>query len=307
MAACQLQGTRETPTEGMAMGSPDNPRPPSLPDRASRPPEAPALRAWVRSVWTYTSEPADFHYEQVMPSTGGQLLLNLFGPELRHWDEPGRPARRIGPVGLQGALTRPVVIDSDQKRAVCGVSFRSGGATAFHDIDAMRFTDTILDGAEVWGADARKLHAALCALDDPALRLGTLEAFLTERIRERPAEDRLVRTVADALASGRPVAEVQEEAGLSRRGLHELLARRVGLRPKLLARVERFSTALDEAPRRGSWVDLAATTGFSDQAHLSREFVAFSGSPPTRFRPIDQEPRHALGAAGETFKRKGDR
>ncbi len=289
------------------MAGPDSERhAPSAPDRASRAPEAAALRRWIRSIWTYTSDPVRFRYEQVMPTTGGQLLLNLFGSELRHWDESGRVGTEVGPVGLQGALTRPVVIDSDQKRAICGVSFRSGGATAFHDIDAIRFTDTIVDGTGVWGQDVLRLHAALSAEADPARRIDSIEGFLRERLRERPTEDRRVRAVADALASGRSVAEVQSEAGLSRRGLHDLFERRVGMRPKLFARVERFSTALDAAPHRQSWVDLAATAGFSDQAHLSREFAALSGTPPTRHRPVEREPHHALTAAGETFKRKPD-
>jgi AraC-like DNA-binding protein len=307
--------TQVARAEGVTMMGPDSDRQASPPGSASRAPDAPALRDWVHSIWTYTSDPADFHYERVMPTARSQLLLNLFESELRHWDEPGRPGHQVGPVGLQGALTRSVLIDSDQKRAVCGVSFRSGGAAAFHDVPAARFTNTIIDAADFWGDGALELHSKLCALDDPADRMNGIEDFLMERLRERPAEDRLVRAVSDALVAGRTVADVQNEAGLSRRGLHDLFERRVGVRPKLFVRLERFSAALEEAPHRKSWGDLAATTGFSDQAHLSREFVALAGAPPTRHEPVEREPHHAvadtgesveLASAGETFKRESD-
>jgi hypothetical protein len=61
---------------------------------------------------------------------------------------------RIGPVGLQGALTHPVVIDTDQERDVCGVPFYPGALSAFHDRSARHFTDTIVDAVTAFGEGA---------------------------------------------------------------------------------------------------------------------------------------------------------
>ncbi|MCG8589873.1 MAG: AraC family transcriptional regulator [Proteobacteria bacterium] len=241
-----------------------------------------------------------------MPTSGGQLLINLFEPELRHWESPGRLGRTVGPVGLQGALTRPVLIDTAQKRAVCGVAFRSGGLTAFHGVSAVQFTDSIVDAADVWGDSARQLLSTLSELDDLARRLDAIEGFLLERLCVRSEEDPLLRDAADRLQAGEGVATVRAAAGLSQRALHELFERRVGLRPKLFARIERFVAALDAAPNRASWAELAIEAGFADQAHLSREFASLTGAPPTRHRPVEREPRHAQ-APEETFKKDGRR
>jgi methylphosphotriester-DNA--protein-cysteine methyltransferase len=55
--------------------------------------------------------------------------------------------------------------------------------------------------------------------------------------------------------------------------------------PKAFARVRRFQRVLTEL--RGSaapgWCELAARAGYFDQSHLIRDFVAFSGFPPTEF------------------------
>jgi AraC-like DNA-binding protein len=268
-------------------------------------PDSHALQRWVRSIWTYEAPEADAAHECVMPTSGGQLLINLFEPELRHWESPERVRRTVGPVGLQGALTRPVLIDTAQKRAVCGVAFRSGGLTAFHNVPAVRFTDSIVDAADVWGEGAGQLFSTLSGLDDLARRLDVIERFLLERLCVRPDEDLLLCDASDRLKAGEGVGAVRAAAGLSQRALHELFERRVGLRPKLFARIERFVAALDAAPTRASWAELAAEAGFADQAHLSREFVSLAGTPPTRHQPVEREPRHAQ-APEETFK-KDDR
>ena len=68
----------------------------------------------------------------------------------------------------------------------------------------------------------------------------------------------------------------------------------LGAPPKVAARLVRFATVcrrLGSAPL----ARLAADAGFADQAHLSREFAALAGAPPTAF-PFVQDgdgARHA--------------
>src|SRR5262245_28252824 len=107
----------------------------------TRPPKSPELGPFVRSLWCYSTHEVR-SFELVMPGAGGQLLINLFEEELRHWSSPAVLRQRTGPVGLQGALTHPVVIDTDQKREICGVAFHPGGLTALLDRPATHFTDT---------------------------------------------------------------------------------------------------------------------------------------------------------------------
>src|SRR5262245_50815429 len=126
----------------------------------ARPPKSSELRSFVRLIWCYSSRDTR-SFELVMPGGGGQLIVNLFEDELRHWASPEILRRRIGPVGLQGALTHPVVIDTDQKRDVCGVAFHPGGLSALHDRSARHFTDTIVDAVTVLGEGVDAIRDAL--------------------------------------------------------------------------------------------------------------------------------------------------
>ncbi|MGP3968901.1 helix-turn-helix domain-containing protein [Streptomyces sp. 6N223] len=83
-----------------------------------------------------------------------------------------------------------------------------------------------------------------------------------------------------------PVGSVAERAGVSARHLTTLFRREVGRSPKTVARLMRFEHAtarIADSARRAGRVDLAAVAaacGYSDQAHLTHEFVGFAGLPP---------------------------
>ena len=109
------------------------------------------------------------------------------------------------------------------------------------------------------------------------------------------------------LSGGRAsVGAVADRVGVTGRHLTTLFRREVGRSPKTVARLMRFERATariaDSVRRRGT-VDLAAvaaSTGYSDQAHLTREFARFAGVPPGRwiaeeFRNI-QDGGHTLRA-----------
>lgn len=86
-----------------------------------------------------------------------------------------------------------------------------------------------------------------------------------------------------------PVAEVARRIGWSPRHLEQRFRAETGLGPKEAARVVRFDRARRALASRvaaGRAPDLAALAvagGFADQAHLTREWRAFSGLPPTRW------------------------
>ncbi|WP_174531163.1 helix-turn-helix domain-containing protein, partial [Micromonospora maritima] len=55
-----------------------------------------------------------------------------------------------------------------------------------------------------------------------------------------------------------------------------------GYGPKTLARILRMRRALDLAHAGAPLAEVAARTGYADQAHLTRDVREFAGMPPTR-------------------------
>ena len=102
---------------------------------------------------------------------------------------------------------------------------------------------------------------------------------------------RPIRAVA-RLASGDTVAaraEFEEliaaGLGVSHGHLDRQFTEQVGLSPRTLARILRMRRLLEEIDVHGSvgWADKAAELGWSDQAHLIRDFKRHTGVTPSQY------------------------
>ena len=90
------------------------------------------------------------------------------------------------------------------------------------------------------------------------------------------------------LTRGATVQRVADDVGLSRRHLGTLVRSETGVTPKEFHRIARFDAsrsrlAAAAGTGRPSLADLAATIGYADQAHLTREWQALAGCTPTRW------------------------
>jgi AraC-like DNA-binding protein len=73
--------------------------------------------------------------------------------------------------------------------------------------------------------------------------------------------------------------------GISHKHLLREFDRCVGLTPKLFARLWAFQRVIQGIGQKpeADWSDVAVTCGYYDQAHLIREFRAFSGLTPASY------------------------
>lgn len=259
------------------------------------------LVPFVKSVWCYSCEPKP-GFETLLPQVGGQLLVNLHGSSLRACDVSGTISFKTGPVALHGVRTHRIVIETEQKTNICGVEFEAAGLTAFTKWNATAFCDSLIDAGDVWGSDSALLREALIPARDAREQCRTLEAFLADRLVRRTSEDALLKQWMAGLRSGMRIQDIQNELGLSQRKLHALFDRRIGIRPKLFARIARLSSSMAGLEQTPSLADLAYDHGYADQSHLTREFRSFAGSTPRTHQPIDGEPNHVEGGTDKMFK-----
>jgi AraC-like DNA-binding protein len=79
------------------------------------------------------------------------------------------------------------------------------------------------------------------------------------------------------------IGELAKSIGCSRKHLAQVFEREVGASPKSYARIVRFETAMARYRRGeiGSIGELAAASGYADQAHFTRDCQAFTGRSPS--------------------------
>lgn len=247
----------------------------------------PPLDRSVRLLWWYEG-PAPAHaVERMLPTAALQLVINLRGATMLVGQGPGPgPLERVGAAVLGGPCAEPYVIPTAQQTACAGVSFHPGRAFPFlGGLPAAALQNAHISLDTLWGSAADRLVAQLAAAAAPAAGLDTLERALQHRLRAGPAPHPAVATALAALSEGGyryPIAWLAGEAAVSQQRLGQLFYDQVGLTPKQLARVLRFQAALRAlgAPAAGGWAARALACGYADQAHLTRDFRAFTGLPP---------------------------
>ncbi|WP_233579369.1 MULTISPECIES: helix-turn-helix domain-containing protein [Micromonospora] len=171
-----------------------------------------------------------------------------------------------------------------------GLRLPPGVGPAVFGVPAVELRDQRVPLADLWGARAAGVLADQTAdaavgrgaADTGLYEVGTLlVAVAARRLRAAGGADPLGLRVAAALATGATVAETAARAGLDQRSLLRHSRHLFGYGPKTLARILRMRRALALARAGVSLAEVAARTGYADQAHLTRDVRALAGVPPT--------------------------
>jgi AraC-like DNA-binding protein len=151
-----------------------------------------------------------------------------------------------------------------------------GGVVA--DLDN---TAVILD--DLWGRESARISERLGDLPSWADRFAWIDAWLARRCA---AASRVAPEVAWAwrrITASRGTVRIEHlatELGWSRKRLWSRFQSQVGLSPKRAAKLVRFDHAVHGLVAGQDAAGVAADGGYTDQSHLHRDVVAFTGLTP---------------------------
>ncbi|WP_079132839.1 helix-turn-helix domain-containing protein [Streptomyces nanshensis] len=236
------------------------------------------LRPYVEHYWLIDWELEEPYLSQVVPHPSVNLVFHRYGD--------GPPGAEVAGVGL-GLFS----ITLEGTGRVCGVQFRPGGFRPFLTRHG-RGTVAELTGrrepvAAVFPDVGDAPHRVLAPAAEDA-RVEELDAFLLGLgPDEDPAAARATE-LAHRVRTDRGITRVEQLArgeGVSVRSLQRLFAACVGVSPKWVILRYRIHEALEQAAGTPDidWARLAGELGYSDQAHLVRDFTATVGLPPTEY------------------------
>lgn len=180
-----------------------------------------------------------------------------------------------GRLMVAGPDSRPFRAPTARASEFAGIRFAPGTAPALLGIPAVELLNQRVDLAEI--APARTARALVDQIDNAPDRVAALEAIALRLAAEKTPPDPALTAVVDALSAGATVADTAAETGMSARMLHRRSLFAFGYGPKMLARILRFQRALGAIRTGVPAARIAASTGFADQAHLSREFRDLAG------------------------------
>ena len=220
------------------------------------------------------------------------------------WDLRGQPAheQKILPlphVNLAFEASGPAVYGVDRKiftrrlsgaGKVLGIRFRPGGFRPFNKRPIFILNDRVVPASRLFGPAADEACAVVMAADADdemiAAAAGLLRGFGAAADPAAEQAAGLVKRITEDPGLQR-VAQLAQASGLSERKLQRLFSDYVGVSPKWVmrrARLHEVALRVEaDGPASVDWAALAADLGYADQAHLTRDFTATLGVPPTRY------------------------
>jgi len=191
---------------------------------------------------------------------------------------------------------------------VLGVKFRPGGFRPLWGRPVQELVDRVLPATELFGPAVEETSRRILALADPAAMAALADAFLLDRFpsadvqasderasdeqasnEQRPGPQAALAAAMVETATGDHtllrVEQLAERHGVSVRTLQRLFAEYVGVGPKWVLRRARLHEAAQRAAEDSAvdWSSLATDLGYADQSHLTRDFTAVVGQPPSRY------------------------
>ncbi|MEM7414972.1 MAG: helix-turn-helix transcriptional regulator [Gemmatimonadota bacterium] len=235
----------------------------------------------------------------VVPDRSAHLLVHIVE------DRSGACRSRASIVGPRAVgVTFPV----RRRLWTVGVRFASGALVALGGPPGEEVLDRSVTLGDVWGRVGEAASSRIEAVLDPDVALDRAWDFLSRLATDvrRPGwlsaafERALIRSASER-GSGPSVRGISDALGVPPRTLRRAIVRETGLTPMRHVRIHRLYDAAYQLRDGACTVGrVASRSGYSDQAHLARDFVDLIGESPTLFRDRGRksETCKAIGGGG---------
>ncbi len=241
------------------------------------------LSRFVKCAWRLKDLAPGDAVQTIYPDGHCELIVHLESPP-RCWD------RGTGWSQQAATLFAPQRVTAVRLRATkpidcVGLRVRPAASGMFAAHAPAEYRDRIVDLSSIDAAFSKALRAAVRAFANDSD--AALWRLLRRRVANRSPDARIEAAVArlEGGAGKSRIDAIVRASGMSTRGFQIRFAQSVGLTPKEFARLMRLKATLQALDASdASLSELAADTGFADQAHATREVRRVTGLTPAKLR-----------------------
>jgi AraC-like DNA-binding protein len=234
------------------------------------------------------------------PTPQNSLFFYINDPIQVQFDDARRFVLQPRSVIVGPQLT-PVKIDINQNHKAVRVGFHPGGLYRLLGFSLHEMIDGNYNAADVFGNDMQQVHQQLQEADGFDAIKEVVEQFLLRYLHQLkpilPFDKAMLQLMKHN--GNMPIEEIASMSCLSLRQFERVCKQRIGMPPKLFARIIRFSKAyrLRETFPLISWTSIAYECGYFDQMHFIRDFKQFARVAPGIIeKELEQVPVRLQGA-----------
>ncbi len=226
---------------------------------------------------------------------GHKIVPYGFAGLIMHYKDPclqtdGVNGTRVLPgMFIAGLTDQPVIIEGLGNIGTIAVNFYPSGLYHFLKTPSHELINLTVDAGQLLGPGTDRLMYDIQSITDITNKVKRVNHFLLERftatvirrnLQIENAQNKIIISGGDV-----NISDLADNAGISISSLERNFRKQTGFTPKYYAKIMRFNHVfrLLQSGKSTSWQDIVYECGYYDQAHLIREFSAFTGETPGEF------------------------
>lgn len=250
------------------------------------------LRPYVDCFFIWESEKEEKILVQSPPSGYNGLVFNYADPYWAYQTEDQK--EQVPLIFASGQFTANYHLEVNGKIGMIGAVLHPASLYNFFGFPMPELVNQRMDLAKVLGESIQATHRSLKGSCDPEKKVLILETFLETFLPAAKSKLSIIDEAIDFIhtkAGMVSIEEVLRQFSVSRRYLEKRFLEKVGISPKLYARIKRFSYLSNTVANREKidWQDIVAANGFHDQSHLIKDYKTFNHMNPSDYHQKHRE------------------
>lgn len=255
----------------------------------------PALREYVKSyqLWHFVfPDDTKLPYKPYAPRPENTIAFFPRGFELIEYVSSGKLIKLPASVLLGQYDERRNRHIGAPDTLIFLVNFQPGVLHRLTGIPFYELTNNIADAEAVFPKEIRKVNERLSSVNQYEEMVQIVETFLLGLVRSIKRQSFPIDTVAELLVKhpeNSSVIRLARESFLSTRQFERRFKERIGVSPKLFARIARMNKAfrIKYNHPEEDWLRIALCCGYHDYQHLVRDFKYLADASPNAYLSED--------------------
>lgn len=227
--------------------------------------------------------------DRFLPDGNVEIIIDLHdAPQYIYDNVTLKEVQACHHVWASGVRTEPISIGSGKAAEMIVIYFKKGRAHPFFPVPMSEISDCVLDADLLWGKRFGYLREKILETKELSRKFVVIEEFLLRQFQSKLDPDPVVEYAVDRIIATPDqisLGKLNDSIGYSQKHFISLFKSQVGITPKAYLRIMRFQKAINEIEeiQKVEWTAIAQDCGFYDQAHLIKDFRAFSGLTPEQY------------------------
>ena len=222
-------------------------------------------------------------FNTTLPSRHAHLIISLGAPiNVRRMSNEAQPAACLSAL-VAGLHDGFAIVERACAWEGLHVFFHPLGLRSVLGVPAAELACGAAAFSDLCSRDAAEVMERLSGTGNWQARFAILDEVFTRRLIPATGSPLVAHAWRQLAASHgrRSVENLAQDTGCSRQHIAECFRAELGVTPKTAARIFRFERACGLLSNlRQPLVEVAAACGYADQAHMTRDWRAFTGTSP---------------------------